>query len=109
MARISATSGEEVSRIVKTSKIFITSNFMKRIGAYQSGNVPDNIAVEFTNQFITGVATVSDIQDIICTSNICIGIIPTDPSDSSSILRSSFQHTNLLGIIEASNVTRSGL
>jgi hypothetical protein len=109
VARISATSGTEISRIVKPSKIFINSNFMKRMGAYQSGTIPENIAVEFTNQYISGVGTVSDIQDIICTSNICTGIIPTSPSDSSSILRSSFQYANLLGIIEASNVTRSDL
>lgn len=106
VARISATTGAEVNRIVKASKIFITSNFMKRIGAYNSGNIPQNIAVEFTNQYVTS-GTVSDIQDIICTSNICIGICPTAPSSSSSILRSSFQYANLLGIIEASNVTRS--
>lgn len=108
-ARISASSGTEISRIVKTSKIFITSNFMKRIGAFHSGNIPENIAVEFTNQYITsGVGIVSDVQDIICTSNICVGIAPTT-GESSSILRNSFQYINLLGIIEASNVTRSGL
>ena len=108
-ARISASTGTEISRIVKTSKIFITSNFMKRIGAFHSGNIPENIAVEFTNQYITsGVGIVSDVQDIICTSNICVGIAPTT-GESSSILRNSFQYINLLGIIEASNVTRSGL
>ena len=83
---------------------------MKRMGAHQSGNIPENIAVEFTNQFVTvGSATTADIQDIICTSNICIGIVPNDTAESSSILRTSFQYANLLGIIEASNVTRSDL
>ena len=81
---------------------------MKRIGAYHSGNIPENIAVDFTNQYITSAAFVSDIQDIICTSNICVGIAPTT-GESSSILRTSFQYANLLGIIEASNVTRSSL
>ena len=110
VARISSTTGEEISRISKPSKIFITSNFMKRMGAHQSGNIPENIAVEFTNQFVTsGVGTTADIQDIICTSNICIGIVPNNTAESSSILRTSFQYANLLGIIEASNVTRSDL
>jgi hypothetical protein len=109
-SRISATSGEELNSTAQISKIFITSNFMKRMGAYQTGNIPENIAVEFMNQFITvGVGSSCDIQDIVCTSNICIGIVPTAPSSSSSILRTSFQYANILGIIEASNVTRSSL
>lgn len=108
-ARIDSDTGLQSSRIEKVSKIFILSNFMKRIGAYQSGNIPENIAVDFTNQFETSPAITSDIQDIVCTSNICTGIIPTLPSGTSSILRSSFQYASTLGIIEASNVTRSGL
>lgn len=108
VARISAASGAEISEIAKPSKIFITSNFMKRIGSYQSGTIPENIAVDFTNQFIGGVGTTSYIQDIICTSNICVGVAPTAPSDPSSILRTSFQYATLSGIIEASNVVRTG-
>jgi hypothetical protein len=112
-SRISATTGEELhslSNITKISKIFITSNFMKRIGAYQSGNISESIAVEFMNQFtVSGSPPLCDIQDIVCTSNICIGIIPTAGFDLPSILRTSFQYANILGIIEASNVRRASL
>jgi hypothetical protein len=109
VARISATSGFEVNEIAKASKIFITSNFMKRMGAYHSGTISENIAIDFTNQFVVGPATSCYIQDIVCTSNICIGVAPTVPSDSSSILRTSFQDATLSGIIEASNVVRTGM
>ena len=109
-SRISAVSGEELNSSSQISKIFINSNFMKRMGAYQSGNIPENIAIEFNNQFNnTGIGSTCDIQDVICTSNICIGITPTSPSASSTILRTSFQFANTLGIIEASNSTRSSL
>jgi len=111
--RINKTSGVETEQ-QGTYNLFIKSNYLNRIGAYQSGASADsapaeNIAIELPMQLGSVSVTLLDIKDIIITSNICTGVAPTDPSGTASILRTTIQGGTLSGIIEASNVTRTDL
>ena len=49
------------------------------------------------------------VKDIVITSNICTGVAPTASSESASILRTTMQGGTISGIIEASNIVRTGL
>lgn len=112
--RINTTTGVEVPG--NNGVIFITGNYLNRMGAHHSGTdtgiSSENIAVEFSNQVDSVTASSLIIKDIICTGNIAIGIAPTEPSEASSILRSAFsaaQYSTVTGIIEASNAVRTGV
>ncbi len=103
--------GVEFSNIfLSISNIFISSCFLRRMGAYQSGTsgFEENIAVELPMQSGSSSAD-PKVKNIVITSNICIGVCPTAPSEASSILRTSTQGYSISGIIEASNVVRSDL
>ena len=106
--RINTASGAETPG--NTSLIFVTSNHMRRIGAYHSGYGSENIAIEFSNQ--VGVPTPSAlvVKDIICTSNICTEVAPGASAETATILRSSFsstQYATVGSMIEASNIVRT--
>lgn len=112
--RINTTTGVEVTG--NNGVIFITGNYLNRMGAHHSGTgggiSSENIAVEFSNQVDTVVASTLTVKDIICTGNIAVGIAPTSPAEASSILRSSFsaaQYSSVTGMVEASNVVRTGV
>ena len=106
--RINTTSGAETP--TNNSLIFITSNHMRRIGAYHSGYNSENITVEFSNQVGTPIPSTLTVKDIICTSNICTEIAPGAAAESASILRSSFsptEYSTVGSIIQASNIART--
>lgn len=112
--RINTTTGVEVPG--NNGVMFITGNYLNRMGAHHSGTdagiASENIAVEFSNQVDSVTASSLTVKDIVCTSNIAIGIAPTSSSEASSILRSSFsaaQYSSVTGIIEASNAVRTGV
>lgn len=122
VGRISATNGETMGFPPEISKIFVTSNFIKRMGAHNngwSGTDPadvSNFAIElalfysYINPPIHNI--VFNINDIICTSNICVGIAPTVPTEYSRIIRNSFAASvtrNASSIIEESNSVRTGV
>ncbi len=93
------------------SNIFISSCFFHRMGAYQSGVTgnKENIVVELPMQSVTTPSSLPDVRNIIATSNIAVGVVPTNPSAASSILRTTTQGFTTSGIIEASNVVRTDL
>jgi len=103
--------GTETSPInLSISNIFISSCFFHRMGAYQSGatGYKENIIVELPMQSSSPSAS-PDVRNIIATSNMAVGVVPTNPSATSSILRTATQGFTTSGIIEASNVVRSEL
>ncbi len=106
--RINTSTGVEIPG--NNSLIFITSNHLKRMGAYHSGYGSENIAVEFSNQLGTPLASTLTVKDIICMGNMCLEVAPGAAAESASILRSSFsaaQYATVGSIIEASNIVRT--
>jgi hypothetical protein len=95
---------------LSVSNIFISSCFFHRMGAYQSGaaGYKENIIVELPMQSGSPSSSL-DVRNIIVTSNIAVGVVPTNPSATSSILRTTTQGFTTSGIIEASNVVRTDL
>lgn len=111
--RVNRTTGVETEQ-QGTYNLFVKSNYLNRIGAYQSGSSAasapaENIVIELPMQLGSVSGTLLNIKDIVITSNICTGVAPTDPSGTASILRTTIQGGTLSGIIEASNVTRTDL
>jgi hypothetical protein len=117
VGRISATVGDTKYFPQEISKIFITSNFMKRMGAHNNGfsDTSDgkvrNFAVElaFLYGYINPYIIPFYIKDIICTSNICRGVAPTASSEASAVIRNYFAVEAIAsGIIEESNSVTTG-
>jgi hypothetical protein len=111
--RVNKTTGVETDQ-QGTYNLFIKSNYFNRIGAYQSGSSStsapaENIIIELPMQLGTPSSSTLTVKDIVITSNICTGIAPTASSASASILRTTIQGGTISGIIEASNVIRTGL
>jgi hypothetical protein len=94
-----------------TYNIFVSSNYFNRIGAYHSGasGIEENIIIELSMQVGSVSGTPIVVKDIVITSNICTGVAPTASSESASILRTTMQGGTISGIIEASNIVRTGL
>jgi hypothetical protein len=109
--RVNNSTGEETNQ-QGTYNIFVSSNYINRMGAYQSGSSSasapaENIVIELPMQL--GLLGSTTVKDIVITSNICTGVAPTDPSGTASILRTTIQGGTLSGIIEASNIVRTDL
>lgn len=112
--RINTTTGVEVPG--DNGIMFITGNYLNRMGAHHSGTYAgidsENIAIEFSNQVDAVVGSTLTVKDIICIGNIAVGIAPTSAGETSSIMRTTFsvaQYSSVTGIMEATNVVHTGV